>query len=350
MSITLLPEDTIYPVSATLRRRMQLKGWIELDKKPLTPEEISAILTERPCDISRFGGEFYLEWNKCCARDYMGIIPGKCPAGTIWCNGAPAGSIIPTSRSSDLESAIVEAVRIRASDGVCALSGGVDSALVAALSGLPCIAVGLPDSHDLNRANTVARELDLPLTIRSISRSEIKDTLPLIISLLVDPSPVDLAIATTLFFVAEAAHDSGYQRILTGQGADEVFGGYSRYLNQTSEELTATFAADFASLARQGYRDQTIAGYHDTWLSMPYLDIRVVCAAADIPPEDRVKDGIRKRPLREVAARYLNKETANYEKKAMQYGTGIWKEIKRLARQNGYHNSVSDYMHTIRRV
>ena len=83
---------------------------------------------------------------------------------------------------------------------------------------------------------------------------------------------------------------------------------------------------------------------------MPYLDIRVVCAAADIPPEDRVRDGIRKYPLREVAARYLSLETANYEKKAMQYGTGIWKEIKRLARQNGYHNSVSDYMKSIRRV
>ena len=83
---------------------------------------------------------------------------------------------------------------------------------------------------------------------------------------------------------------------------------------------------------------------------MPYLDIRVVCAAAEIPPTERVRDGIRKRPLREVAAGYLTMETAYYEKKAMQYGTGIWKEIKRLARKNGYQNSVSDYMQNIRRV
>jgi hypothetical protein len=41
---------------------------------------------------------------------------------------------------------------------------------------------------------------------------------------------------------------------------------------------------------------------------------------------------------------------AYYEKKAMQYGTGIWKEIKRIARQNGYHSSVSDFITHIRRT
>ncbi len=329
---------------------MELKGWIELDGKILSHEDISQYLSTDVGVISKFGGEFYLQWNDCLARDYMGIIPGSCPAGSIWCNGSPVGEVHPSGRSSSLETAITDAVAMRSENGVMALSGGVDSALVAALAGQPCISVGVADSHDLKRATHVAGELDLPLEIRVVKRSEIESVLHTILNLLIEPSPVDLAIATTLYFVAESAHDAGYEKILTGQGADEVFGGYSRYLGKTSEELRSTFAADFASLSRQGVRDQTIAGYHQTWLSMPYLDIRVVCAAADIPLETRIAEGIRKRPLREVAANYLTKETAYYEKKAMQYGTGIWKEIKRLARQNGYQNSVSDYMHNIRRT
>lgn len=329
---------------------MELKGWIELDGKVLSHDEITQILSVDAGAVSRFGGEFYLQWNGCHARDHMGIIPGGCPAGSIWCNGMPIGEVDPQGRSENLEKAISKAVSMRAENGVTALSGGVDSALVAVLARRPCIAVGIADSHDLKRASHVAKETDLPLEIRTVKPSEIEEVLPLVLSLLVEPSPVDLAIATTLFFVAETAHDTGFERILTGQGADEVFGGYSRYLGRTAEELQSTFAADFASLSRQGVRDQTVAAYHGTWLSMPYLDKRVVCAAADISPVDRVREGVRKRPLREVAACYLSEETAYYEKKAMQYGTGIWKEIKRLARQNGYQSSVSDYMHNIRRA
>ena len=329
---------------------MILRGWVELDGEVLSRDQISLKLSEQSRDISRFGGEFYLEWNGCKARDHLGIIPGNCPAGTIWCNGSDRGTITPESRAETLESAITESIRLRSDEGITALSGGVDSALVAALARRPCLAVGVADSHDLRRAEKVASELNLPLQVRMVTPGEIENALTIVADLLSDPSPVDIAIATTLFFVSEEAHSSGYERILTGQGADEIFGGYSRYLDRTPEELESTFAADFASLAKQGARDQAVAGYHGTWLSMPYLDIRVVCAAAAIPPAERVREGVRKRPLREVAARYLSPETAYYDKKAMQYGTGIWKEIKRLARKNGYQNSVSDYIHNIRRV
>lgn len=329
---------------------MELRGWIELDGIVLSTDEISSILNGEPEKISSFGGEFFLKWNSCSARDHYGIIPGDCPAGEVWCNGRKIRTIEPESRSVDLHTAIVDSIKMRSKEGVTALSGGVDSALVAALAQKPCISVGVQDSHDLKRAAIVAGELNLPLEIRTVTPGEIEETLPKVMKILKDPTPVDLAIATTLFFVSETAHDQGYERILTGQGADEVFGGYSRYLGKNEEELINTFSTDFSSLSRQGIRDQTIAGYHDTWLSMPYLDIRVVCAASTIPVTEKVSEGIRKRPLREIAAKYLSSDTAYYEKKAMQYGTGIWKEIKRLARQNGYQNSVSDYMHHIRKA
>jgi len=61
---------------------------------------------------------------------------------------------------------------------------------------------------------------------------------------------------------------------------------------------------------------------------MPYLDVRVVRAAQAIPAGEKVHGGVRKRPLREVAERHIPIEVARAEKKAMQYGSGIWRTIR----------------------
>jgi len=329
---------------------MHLTGWVELDGTVLSEEEVEQALLSDPSIVSRFGGEFYLEFGSCLARDMYGIIPGPCRAGTITCDGHVVGLVHPPCPLLSREDAILTAVRLRSDSGITALSGGVDSALVAALARRPCLVVGMEGCHDIRQAKEIAALLDLPLHVRVVTPEDVQKALPVVISLIEDPNPVDVAIGTTLYFVAETAHQLGYERILTGQGADEVFGGYARYLETPDHLLDEVFARDFASLARQGCRDQSIARSMGAYLSMPYLDIRVVCAAQAIPPRERVFGGVRKKPLREVACRYLPESYAYYEKKAMQYGTGIWKEIKRIARQNGYHSSVSDFISHLRRT
>ena len=83
---------------------------------------------------------------------------------------------------------------------------------------------------------------------------------------------------------------------------------------------------------------------------MPYMDYRVVRAARAIPPAKKVQGGLRKVPLRMVAERHIPAEFAWFEKKAMQYGSGVWKELQRLARKKGYKTSVQDYIDHIDRV
>ena len=329
---------------------MHLTGWIELDGKPLSEEELKEGLLQDSGIVTRFGGEFYLEFGSCAARDYYGIIQGPCPAGTIICDGSVTGFVKPSCPLLPLADAIWTAVKLRSDTGITALSGGVDSALIAAIARQPCLVVGMEGCHDIRQAEKVANILDLSLHVRVITPEDVAKALPEVISLIKDPSPVDIGIGTTLYFVAETAQKLGHERILTGQGADEIFGGYARYLDAHGDILNEMFANDFATLAGQRRRDQGIAGTKGTCLSMPYLDVRVVCAADAIPPADRVQGSVRKKPLREVARQYLPETYANYEKKAMQYGTGIWKEIKRIARQNGYHSSVSDFIAHIRRT
>jgi asparagine synthase (glutamine-hydrolysing) len=324
---------------------LKLTGWVEVNGQRLTPQEIEVILHNRPEEILRFGGEFFFAGHGCRARDHFGIIRGNCPKGTLICDGVVKGSIDPSGPDLPLEEAIITAVRLRNDEGVCALSGGVDSTLVAHLAQRECVAVGLADSHDLKQARHAADVLGLSLTTVTITPKEIETALPTVVRVIPFKDPVNVGIALTQYFVARFAGEQGYQRIITGQGADELFGGYSRYLETPT--LAADLERDFIGLEQQADRDQAVAGLHGTYLSMPYLDVRVVRAARAIPAAEKVQGGRRKVPLRQVAERHIPPEFAWYEKKAMQYGSGVWKVLQKLARKNGYKVSLQDYINHI---
>ena len=326
----------------------ELAGWIELNGARLTRQDIETILHERPRDILRFGGEFFLSGNGCRARDHFGVMQGNCPKGTLTCESGITGEIIPVVPDLPLEEAIITAVRVRSDEGVTALSGGVDSTLVAHLAGRECVAVGLLGSHDLRQAKHATDILNLSCTYVEITQPEIVEALPIVIAAIPKKDPVSTGIALTQYFITRWAGEHGHNRIITGQAADEIFGGYSRYLQ--TKTLAEDLIRDFAGLEQQAERDQSIAALHGTYLSMPYLDMRVVRAASRIPAAEKVQGKLRKVPLRKVAERHIGPELAWYEKKAMQYGSGVAKELSRLARKNGYKTSVQDYIDQINRV
>jgi asparagine synthase (glutamine-hydrolysing) len=143
-------------VSVSMDFSLKINGWVELEGRRLVESDVRAILLQNPGAISRFGGEFFLEWNGCKARDHFGIMPGDCPPGIVVCSGKEMGCVNPNYSLMDLDEAIRTAVQLRSDEGVVALSGGVDSALVARLAGRECVVVGIAGSHDLLHAKQVA--------------------------------------------------------------------------------------------------------------------------------------------------------------------------------------------------
>lgn len=326
---------------------MRLRGWAELDDRRLDRDELAGLVRSADPRVGRLGGEFCLALDGWRARDALGVVPCDCRPGTLERDGVPALRIEPEVPELPLADAIERAVRLRADEGVVALSGGVDSALVAALAGRPCVAVGVAESHDLDRARRAADLLGLDLAQVEVPADRVEEALRAVLPVIPVRTPVDAAIGATLFFVAEWAAGHGHERILAGQGADELFGGYARHLEggATAEML----ARDFASLPVQAARDQAVAGLFGCTFSLPYLDLAVVRAARALLPESLVRDGLGKQPLRAVAAARIPAEIAAYPKKAMQYGSGIWREVRRLSRHNGYKNSVQGYLITLER-
>ena len=126
-------------------------------------------MRKTPEKILRFGGEFSFSWDGCTARDCYGVMEGPGPKGTLLCNGEVKGQMTPDVPDLSLEEAIITAVRLRSDEGVTALSGGVDSTLVAFLAGRECVTVGVEGSHDLAQAKRAAEALGLSCTYVTIT-------------------------------------------------------------------------------------------------------------------------------------------------------------------------------------
>jgi asparagine synthase (glutamine-hydrolysing) len=230
-------------------------------------------------------------------------------------------------------------------------SGGVDSSLISALArnGITLYAVGLEGSHDLRHAEYTAELLDLEdnLRIKIITQKEIEENIPNVIHLVKSAEPMAVEIGLSVFIASKEAHNDGTRVMLSGQGADELFAGYQRYIRifqEGKDALVREIRKDVENLVETGIQqDCRIASANSIELRTPYLDQNVIEIGLRISPELKIRKigGSYKRKyiLRRVAENIIPYELAWKEKKAMQYGTGLHRELGKLARAHGFRNS-----------
>jgi asparagine synthase (glutamine-hydrolysing) len=161
---------------------------------------------------------------------------------------------------------------------------------------------------------------------------------------------MDVSIAVPIYLVAERVAADGYDTLAVGQGADELFGGYAKVEKAAGDHrVDATSVADardevLRSLPEQLPRDVLAIRAAGVEPVAPLLDDRVIRAAIALPEPLLVRDGERKVALRRVAADRLPESIATRDKKALQYGSLVSRELDRLARQNGYKRRMDDHV------
>jgi asparagine synthase (glutamine-hydrolysing) len=234
------------------------------------------------------------------------------------------------------------------------LSGGVDSCLIAKLVcdvasslGTDVIAytAGLPDSPDLKSARGFARELGIRHKMRILTGHEVEEYIPRVIEAIEDSDFVQVETGIGLYAAVDMAAQDGMGVIFSGQGPDELWGGYNWYPNVLGrdgrqglcrrmwDDLTR---ADIETLDREN----KIALAHDIELLFPYLDTEVVNVAMSVTSELKVtsdKDHLGKHPHRQLATKMgVPEKYANREKSAIQHGTGIHGVLDDIARRNEF--------------
>ncbi|MEE6208758.1 asparagine synthase-related protein [Salarchaeum sp. III] len=232
-------------------------------------------------------------------------------------------------------------------DAAVAFSGGVDSALVADATDAPLHVVGFPDSADIDAARESASLLGRDLTVHELTIDDVEAAVPSVARTIGRTNAMDVSIALPLYFVAARADAD---RLLLGQGADELFGGYAKVEKAESDPRTDADTVRGArdevvrTLPAQLERDIRAVRATDTEPVTPLLHDAVVREALRLPDDLLVADGVRKRALRELAAERLPDPIAYREKKAVQYGTLVARELDRLARQAGFKRRMDDHV------
>ena len=233
-------------------------------------------------------------------------------------------------------------------DIAVAFSGGVDSALVAELLDAPLYVVGFPDSHDIEAAQTAAEAMGRELTVVDLEPADLEGAVPDLARATGRTNAMDIQIALPLYLVGERIAADGFDALAVGQGADELFGGYEKVVrldHRVEAETTREAVREqIATLSEQLPRD--VHAIEATGLEpvAPLLHDAVVDAALRLPDELLADETERKRALRRVAADSLPEEVASREKKAVQYGSLVARELDRLARQAGYKRRIDDHV------
>ncbi len=215
-------------------------------------------------------------------------------------------------------------------------SGGLDSSLLTALAKPICelrlYTVGYPGSHDLEAGRKGAEELGLLWEHILLNDDILRKAIAHLRDQVGVADPVTISFEVPLYVVCRKVTE---KVLLSGQGADELFGGYARYSSMSPAELGEARIADVKRLLFEGYlREVRMAQFFGKMLACPYLDPRVIEAGLSIPPEELFGEMGNKQPLRRIA-QGMGLSAAKAPKKAAQYGSGVMKAMKRMAAAQG---------------
>jgi len=216
-----------------------------------------------------------------------------------------------------------EAMGRSRADGIL-LSGGVDTGILAFVArpstGFTVALKGSPAS-DLVYSEKIARLLGIQHKKMEFTTEEALATLPEVIRIL---KTFDLALPNDLsiYFALKLARENRISSVMTGDGADELFAGYSymaelppkdleRYIRRLSQNW------HFSS----GYLGRALG----VEVRQPFLDEDFVRFALEISPGLKVKDGVGKYILRKSFEDLIPPEIVWRRKEAIEYGSGSTK-------------------------
>ena len=234
------------------------------------------------------------------------------------------------------------------------LSGGVDSCLIAKLIAdfaiergieLTVYTAGVDGAADLDYATNFAQELGLSHKVRKISRDEVEPYLFKVVAAVEERDLVQVEAGIGIYVAAEMACQDGNKVLFSGQGPDELWGGYSWYpeiiARDGYDELQKRMWDDLERGDIETLdRENKIALDLSMESVFPYVDNEIIKLAMSVSPRTKItsaNDKIGKRPHRAAAKKLgLSTQYAYRGKNAAQHGSGVHDTLDRIAQKNGF--------------
>jgi len=234
------------------------------------------------------------------------------------------------------------------------LSGGVDSTLSTKLTlemsrklgfDVRVYSAGTESAPDLQYATRFTQALGVEHRVRKLALSEVGSYMQRVVRAVEERDFIQVEAGIGVYAAEEAAARDGVQIVVSGQGPDELWGGYEWYPRVIAEEGYEGFLERcWGDLERADIetfdRENRIAASFGMEVVFPYADTEVIKLAMSVSPELKInspEDRVGKRPHRELAKRVgVPSEFGDRKKDAAQHGTGIHDLLDQLARDNGF--------------
>ncbi len=248
-------------------------------------------------------------------------------------------------------------VKKYANEVYIAFSGGVDSSLtyiLAEKAGLKpwLITVAKKDSHDLEASISSAKLLDaenrhviIPLDEKHIDIRDIRK----IIEAIENSSLMQLSLAIPLYLITN--YYAKMKVIFMGQGSDELYAGYTKYMllyKEGEEAVEGEILKDIIFSYRFNFnREMKIADLEDTLLIYPLISPGIVKFVIQLPIQYKIideNDEMRKWLIRRVAEKCMvPRKIVMRKKKSMQYSSGSQNLLIKLLGKRKVQEKIYGY-------
>jgi len=222
-----------------------------------------------------------------------------------------------------------------ASEGKAAVaySGGLDSSLIAKLASdsaeVICYSCVTEGSYDAKRVLGQGKADGLEVRMLTIADEDMPSLVSRTANAICSTDPVKISYSIPAVAVLARCSES---LVLAGNGADELFAGYSKYVLRPSE-YESNMKNDLRKSLEEAERLKIFARSLGKRAFFPYLTDEIVTVGCDIPLEQKMSRGSRKAILCE-AGRIAGLSAADRPKKAAQYSSGTLKMMRGLAKSS----------------
>ncbi|MFX0133557.1 MAG: asparagine synthase-related protein [Candidatus Hodarchaeota archaeon] len=189
-----------------------------------------------------------------------------------------------------LKSLLEKAVKNNLAEGIL-LSGGLDTSIIATIAskflGLKAFTIALKKAPalDIEFAKLMAKYLQINHIVYFFDKSELLDAISKTIEIMRSFDPMEIRNSAAIYIGMKIAKENGIKAIMTGDGADELFGGYSFFFGKSEEELDI----ELRKISKiMSFSSITLGKSLGIEAKLPYLDPEFKKFALDIPSRYKV--------------------------------------------------------------
>jgi len=221
------------------------------------------------------------------------------------------------------------------------LSGGIDSSIIAAMvsqlrQDVIYYTLGDEGSPDRQAVEVVVDTLGLSnwRVIPVPSAERMAELLSELVYATESYNPSVVSNGVAAYLLAEAANADGVKVVLTGEGADELFGGYHHFsASDPWDETRAQLIQDMPVTELRRLDRSTMA--HSVEARCPFLDRRVLAFSEQLSYQEMYDGGQNKICLRRSFLGILPEQVLQRAKTSFDVGSGLRGQVVQYLKRNG---------------